>query len=50
MSVSKWAYEPSKCDGDYCCGDCDFCSKADIFEDDDYDDEFEEERFENVGE
>lgn len=29
MSVSKWAYEPEKCDGDYCCGDCDFCNKAD---------------------
>lgn len=27
MSVSKWAYEPSKCDGDYCPGDCDNCSK-----------------------
>lgn len=25
MSVSKWAYEPDKCDGDYCVGDCDFC-------------------------
>ena len=29
MSVSKWAYEPEKCDGDYCPGDCDLCSKAD---------------------
>lgn len=28
MSCSKWAYEPSKCDGDYCCGDCDECYKA----------------------
>ena len=28
MSVSKWAYSPEKCDGDYCPGDCDFCSKA----------------------
>lgn len=28
MSVSKWAYEPSRCDGDYCCGDCDHCQKA----------------------
>ena len=25
MSVSKWAYEPSKCDGSYCCGECDKC-------------------------
>ena len=28
MSVSKWAYEPEKCDGDFCPGDCDFCHKA----------------------
>ena len=32
MSVSKWAYSPDKCDGDYCPGDCDYCDKA---EDDD---------------
>lgn len=30
MSVSKWAYEPSKCDGDICAGDCDLCPKADM--------------------
>ena len=23
-----WGYEPKKCDGDYCPGDCDLCSKA----------------------
>ena len=28
MSVSKWAYEPAKCDNEYCPGDCDFCPKA----------------------
>lgn len=28
MSVSKWAYEPTKCDNEYCPGDCDFCPKA----------------------
>ncbi len=28
MSVSKWAYDPDKCEGDYCVGDCDKCSKA----------------------
>ena len=28
MSVSKWDYEPEKCDGDYCCGECDNCPKA----------------------
>lgn len=28
MSVSKWAYEPQKCDGKYCPGDCDDCNKA----------------------
>ena len=32
MSVSKWAYSPDKCDGDFCPGDCDECGKA---EDDD---------------
>lgn len=32
MNVSKWAYGPDKCDGDYCPGDCDECGKA---EDDD---------------
>lgn len=29
MSCSKWAYDPEKCDGDFCPGDCDICSKAD---------------------
>lgn len=29
MSVSKWAYHPEVCDGDYCPGDCDECKKAD---------------------
>ena len=28
MSVSKWAYEPEKCDGKPCPGDCDNCPKA----------------------
>lgn len=27
MSVSKWAYEPKKCDGGFCCGECDNCIK-----------------------
>lgn len=27
MSVSKWAYEESKCEGDFCIGDCDICPK-----------------------
>ena len=27
MSVSKWAYTPDKCDGDYCPGACDICDK-----------------------
>lgn len=26
MSVSKWRYTED-CDGDYCIGDCDLCSK-----------------------
>ncbi len=25
MSVSLWAYEPEKCDGDFCPGECDIC-------------------------
>lgn len=29
MSTSKWAYNPAKCDGDYCTGDCEICNKAD---------------------
>lgn len=29
MSVSLWGYEPEKCDGEPCCGDCDKCKKAD---------------------
>ena len=28
MSVSKWAYEPTKCDGQPCVGDCDNCPRA----------------------
>ena len=28
MSCSKWAYEPEKCDGEFCPGDCDLCVKA----------------------
>jgi len=27
MSVSKWAYNPQVCDGDYCYGECDVCPK-----------------------
>ena len=29
MSVSKWAYNPLKCDGDFCPQDCDICPKRD---------------------
>lgn len=28
MSVSLWAYDEDKCDGDYCPGNCDICRKA----------------------
>ena len=38
MSVSKWAYSPDKCDGDFCVGDCDNCSKADSDDSDGCDD------------
>ena len=27
MSVSRYRYDPEMCDGDYCPGDCDYCSK-----------------------
>ncbi len=30
MSVSKWAYEPEKCEGDFCIGECDLCNKREI--------------------
>ena len=30
MSVNKWAYNPEKCDGDICIGDCDRCYKASL--------------------
>lgn len=29
MSVSLYAYEPWKCEGEFCIGDCDHCYKAD---------------------
>ena len=32
MSVSKWAYTPEKCDGDYCPGDCDNCLKSEYID------------------
>lgn len=37
MSVDKWAYSSDKCEGQYCCGDCDFCKLAN-----EYDEEAEE--------
>ena len=27
MSVSLFAYDPNRCDGDFCPGDCSFCYK-----------------------
>ena len=27
MSISLYAYDPDRCDGDYCKMDCTFCSK-----------------------
>lgn len=32
MSVNMWAYDPNKCDNDYCPGCCYKCSKAVIDE------------------
>ena len=34
MSVSKWNYDPERCDGRLCPGDCDYCSWMDDTEDD----------------
>ena len=33
MSVSKWAYEAWKCEGEFCIGDCNLCYKAQIEQD-----------------
>lgn len=30
MSTDKWAYDPERCDGTVCCGDCDLCMLGDI--------------------
>ena len=32
MSVSKWAYEPEKCDGQPCVGECDLCARHHLYE------------------
>lgn len=32
MSVSKWAYDPEKCDDTFCVGDCDYCELASVTE------------------
>ena len=29
MSVKLWKYEPEKCEGKPCCGDCDECEEDD---------------------
>lgn len=29
MSIRLWSYEPDKCEGDLCIGNCYLCSKAD---------------------
>lgn len=35
MSVSLWAYEAWKCEGEFCIGDCNLCYKAQIEQDGD---------------
>lgn len=30
MSCDKWAYDPVRCEGHQCCGDCDFCMMDDM--------------------
>ena len=43
MANWAWAYEPSKCDGDFCPHDCDRCEKSDFFvEDEEDEDELQE--------
>lgn len=37
MSVSKWAYEPDKCNGQPCVGECDLCPKAEEVEEENED-------------
>jgi hypothetical protein len=37
MSIKLWAYDPDKCDGDYCPGNCDCCSKRDEHEEEEDD-------------
>lgn len=27
MSTDKWAYDPERCNGAICCGDCDRCTR-----------------------
>lgn len=34
MSCDKWAYEPEKCDGEECCGDCDNCMLDELMDED----------------
>lgn len=34
MSVSLWNYEPWKCDGRICIGDCDYCDQQEEAEQD----------------
>ena len=49
MSVSRWAYHPDTCDGDYCPGDCDICDKSEG-EEVDIMDEKTLEQLENINE
>lgn len=32
MSTDKWAYDPAKCDGEICVGDCDNCPRGWLLE------------------
>lgn len=48
MSCDMWAYEPDKCDGQPCPGDCDFCSRAEDWEDDEDDEDIQAENLRSV--
>lgn len=39
MSVSKWSYDPEKCDRALCVGDCDYCELAMVVDEEEDDEQ-----------